>query len=409
MYTIMQACSDSLGDPYAQPVTWAVPAPSAPPAPSTSAAPAVGIPLAMPSGFGLPFMPPPLMFFWMACTYFLARIFFTQQHKPEKELRNSKETYLLWIMVGVTMGMTTLSKYHIVFLLAGAFIFALTSEKHRHWVWHPGPYIALVLNFLFALPIFIWNAQHEWISFLWQGGRAGSDGLELHWDWLFRSIGGQSLWLLPWIWVPLIMVLFKVYKWGKRGDAFSWFCFWVAVLPIVFFTVNGSSREHLVEAVETSLGIEEVTRLDKREEETLIRAHLTDPKLASLFDSPNSLVRSVTIDPGAVSVVVDVPETEDVREFITWLEQVLPSLELRSRTTRSLPFNSRHTLQQRFTETLTPRQREILQAAYQSGYFESPRAQSGTELSDLLDISQSTFTHHLREAERKLFDMVLDH
>ncbi|CQR52108.1 MULTISPECIES: helix-turn-helix domain-containing protein [Haloferax] len=40
-------------------------------------------------------------------------------------------------------------------------------------------------------------------------------------------------------------------------------------------------------------------------------------------------------------------------------------------------------------DRLTPRQLEVLQTAYESGYFESPRAQTGTDLAAVLDISQA--------------------
>jgi len=53
---------------------------------------------------------------------------------------------------------------------------------------------------------------------------------------------------------------------------------------------------------------------------------------------------------------------------------------------------------------LTDRQLEVLETAYQRGYFERPKGANATELAAELDISQSTFTEHLVAAQRKLFD-----
>jgi predicted DNA binding protein len=53
-------------------------------------------------------------------------------------------------------------------------------------------------------------------------------------------------------------------------------------------------------------------------------------------------------------------------------------------------------------DRLTDRQRGVLQTAYLCGYFESPRATSGTALADSLGVSQPTVSHHLRAAERAL-------
>lgn len=57
---------------------------------------------------------------------------------------------------------------------------------------------------------------------------------------------------------------------------------------------------------------------------------------------------------------------------------------------------------------LTDRQLEVLETAYQRGYFERPRGANATELAEELGISQSTFTEHLVAAQRKLFADVFD-
>nr|WP_254862964.1 helix-turn-helix domain-containing protein [Halovivax gelatinilyticus] len=57
---------------------------------------------------------------------------------------------------------------------------------------------------------------------------------------------------------------------------------------------------------------------------------------------------------------------------------------------------------------LTGRQREVLQLAYERGYFERPKRINATELAAELDISQSTVTEHLVTAQRKLFDDIFD-
>lgn len=57
---------------------------------------------------------------------------------------------------------------------------------------------------------------------------------------------------------------------------------------------------------------------------------------------------------------------------------------------------------------LTERQLEVLQTAYEMGYFERPKRANATEIAAELDISQSTFTEHLVTAQRKIFDDVLE-
>ncbi|WP_423746840.1 helix-turn-helix domain-containing protein (plasmid) [Haladaptatus sp. SPP-AMP-3] len=56
---------------------------------------------------------------------------------------------------------------------------------------------------------------------------------------------------------------------------------------------------------------------------------------------------------------------------------------------------------------LTDRQLEVLQAAYEKGYFERPKRANATEIASELGISQSTFTEHLVAAQSKIFEDVL--
>lgn len=52
---------------------------------------------------------------------------------------------------------------------------------------------------------------------------------------------------------------------------------------------------------------------------------------------------------------------------------------------------------------LTDRQREILQTAYERGYFERPKRANATEIAEELGIAPTTFTEHLVAAQRKIF------
>jgi hypothetical protein len=179
----------------------------------------------------------PLMFFWMASVYLVVLIMFPLRD-PDGPSHSENRIYLLWILTGFTMGLATLSKYHVLFLFAGIFLFAITNKNQRHWLRHPGPYLAVLITFIIALPILWWNYKNNWASFVFQGSRAAAthEKFTWHFDWFFRSIGGQAVWLLPWIWVPLIIQLVKSFKLRKVSLAYS-FCFWTAVLPILFFTI----------------------------------------------------------------------------------------------------------------------------------------------------------------------------
>jgi len=57
---------------------------------------------------------------------------------------------------------------------------------------------------------------------------------------------------------------------------------------------------------------------------------------------------------------------------------------------------------------LTERQREVLTAAYDAGYFEHPKGANAGEVADALGIDRSTFSEHIAAAQRKLLSSLLD-
>lgn len=58
-------------------------------------------------------------------------------------------------------------------------------------------------------------------------------------------------------------------------------------------------------------------------------------------------------------------------------------------------------------DALTERQREILETAYELGYFDVPRRVSTAEIADEIDLDPSTVAEHLQRAERNLVSNLL--
>ncbi|MFD0748846.1 ArnT family glycosyltransferase [Mucilaginibacter calamicampi] len=179
----------------------------------------------------------PLMFFWLAATWYLVKLMGIGEERPLDVKTDKNKIYRLWLLTGICLGLATLSKYHVLFMFAGVFLFVCTRKDRRHWLTHPGPYLAVLITILMAAPVIWWNYNNNWVSFVWQGERAGTRDQAFKWhiDWFLRSIGGQAAWLLPWIWFPTVRQLFV--SWKERVKPEYGFNFWMAVLPIVFFTV----------------------------------------------------------------------------------------------------------------------------------------------------------------------------
>lgn len=57
---------------------------------------------------------------------------------------------------------------------------------------------------------------------------------------------------------------------------------------------------------------------------------------------------------------------------------------------------------------LTERQREVLTAAYEAGYFDHPKGANAGEVAESLGIDRSTFSEHVAAAQRKVLSTVID-
>jgi len=81
-----------------------------------------------------------------------------------------------WLAVGLFCGLGLLSKYTNLFVGAGIGLWLLCSPAGWRWFRSWQLWFAVALVCALALPVLIWNAQHEWSSFARQFGRVASGG-----------------------------------------------------------------------------------------------------------------------------------------------------------------------------------------------------------------------------------------
>jgi 4-amino-4-deoxy-L-arabinose transferase-like glycosyltransferase len=149
-----------------------------------------------------------------------------------------------WLAAGACAGLAMLSKYNGVLVLIGLPVFLLTTATGRAWLRRPQPWVAGLLALLLFTPVIVWNVEHHWASFAFQGSRAG--GLR------FRPLaplgvwGGEALFVLPWIWVPLILLWLRALRRGP-AEPRGWLLALLAATPILLFAlVSIWSSDHIL-------------------------------------------------------------------------------------------------------------------------------------------------------------------
>jgi hypothetical protein len=145
----------------------------------------------------------PLLLFWSLALLFLYRAIFG-------------ESRLSWVVAGAMMGLAFDSKYTGIFLPLGLFLFLLLSTAHRRFLKSPWPYLSLAVAQLFAIPVYLWNAQHGFASFLFQSTeratRIGAPQLRY-----FASLlGSQATLLMPPLLLALIWLLIHSRRFLRR-------------------------------------------------------------------------------------------------------------------------------------------------------------------------------------------------
>tara|TARA_B100001109_G_C18864205_1_gene475945 strand:+ start:2618 stop:4189 length:1572 start_codon:yes stop_codon:yes gene_type:complete len=190
----------------------------------------------------------PLMVFWLAAIYCMFLLF----KNKSKTLNGGISTLL-----GVFIGLATLSKYQGIFLALGFVIAAFHLRKT--WFKQIQFYMLLVIAIIIASPILWWNWENDFVSFGFHSKRVGlfENGLRL--DYFFSELFGEILYNNP-INVALIVVALiglKNGKWKlkKKYKYLFLHLSWPLILTVLSFALFKRTLPHWTGPAYTSLMI----------------------------------------------------------------------------------------------------------------------------------------------------------
>jgi 4-amino-4-deoxy-L-arabinose transferase-like glycosyltransferase len=148
--------------------------------------------------------------------------------------------FVPWVWVGLAFGCALLSKYYAVFLPAAAVLYVLVTPGGRRVLLSPGPYVAVAIGFAMFAPVLVWNAANGWASFRFQSGRAVGTGFSPAGVAAFTL--GPVLYLLPWVWYPLISALAVRVRHFRSTAGTERLIVCLSVVPLCFFAVVACNR-----------------------------------------------------------------------------------------------------------------------------------------------------------------------
>ena len=143
----------------------------------------------------------PASLFWMVTLWALARFW-------------AERGAVWWLVAGAAAGLAVLSKYSGLFLAPGVLLWLWLAPGGRAELRKPGPWAAALVATLIASVNVVWNAQHHWLTFAKQFGRAAPHGLAL--GHVAELIGEQVLLFTPLMAVYAVMGARR--GWRERAE-----------------------------------------------------------------------------------------------------------------------------------------------------------------------------------------------
>src|SRR6266404_2378127 len=115
-----------------------------------------------------------------------------------------------WLAVGAAVGAALLSKYTAMFFGPAILIWLLAVPKLRRWLISPWPYLGGLVSLAVFSPVILWNADHHWVSFIKQIGRARIEDFQL--GFIGEMIPTQIAFATPLVFILGAMGLYALLK-----------------------------------------------------------------------------------------------------------------------------------------------------------------------------------------------------
>jgi hypothetical protein len=169
----------------------------------------------------------PQVFFWLLTLWLLTG---SLVGSPANSAAKTRLFY-----AGIAAGLAFLSKYHAVFLVAGAGAYLIFHN--RAWFRKRVLYLAFICFLLLTLPVVFWNIDHDFISFTFHENRVSITESGFQPQFLLTELGGQFFYNNPINVILIILALVALFnKENYLDKGQTWLILWLSVPLILVFT-----------------------------------------------------------------------------------------------------------------------------------------------------------------------------
>ncbi|RLM72805.1 bacterio-opsin activator domain-containing protein [Halorubrum sp. Atlit-26R] len=177
---------------------------------------------------------------------------------------------------------------------------------------------------------------------------------------------------------------------------------------VQYVTVADAEPEAVSEYAAGADGVDAAQHVYTHEGRSLFRFSLGERSIVATLAQYGAGVESLSVAGTSGTLVAHVASSNDIRSVVDALQTAYDGLTLVAQRERERDVQTEAGFRKQLAGALTDRQREAARTAHYAGFFEWPREHTGEEVASMMDISQTTFTQHLRAAENKLFAALFD-
>ena len=164
------------------------------------------------------------LIFWTASLYVMSKLLFA----------NQKNQIGYWILLGLLVGLATLSKVHGLFLWAGFGAFLLFTNYKR--LFSVGFILAVLVTLLCIVPIVYWNISYDFITYRFHSERVTHTGINI--VSFITEIVGEVLYQNPFVYILMAAALlgYKSISFQQKNSG-GWLLWMSLPLILIFWFV----------------------------------------------------------------------------------------------------------------------------------------------------------------------------